>query len=263
MGSPRSPHNFHFNTFNSNCAEESAAETGGGGSAVVGRVRIAHQPQGLSGSTRAAPVYEPGEQRKKGKSASWGKKEMFERFIKGAEKPDDKQQQQRDRSRKESEKERKNNNSISNSGNNQASEGKEWRAAAVKPPPPPTPTTPTKVVASPNNTSPPSGASRIGLMPAPAGRRRLLCHRASSLFLHRTHTHAHHTTTLNAHATQVRNLAKLMQSVERRIDNDRVQLGRRNSDGSLSAGAGEAREILEGRLSALTAALAALRTIKL
>jgi hypothetical protein len=58
-------------------------------------------------------------------------------------------------------------------------------------------------------------------------------------------------------------LSKLTQSVERRLDVDRALLGRRNSDGSLTAGAGEAREILESRLSTLTAALATLKTVKL
>jgi hypothetical protein len=189
VGSPRSAGYFNFNTFNTfhtSGPDEPETETGGG-SAIVGRVRIAHSPSmRVGGSTPAAETVE---QRKKAKTASWGKMEMFERLIKGA---DDKMQQQqqhqqRERiARRESEKSKNNHTgSASSAGStvNVAGESaaqsttttttsvaKEWRAAAVKPPPPPSPTTPPKLSNSANianNTSPPSGGtSRIGLMPA-------------------------------------------------------------------------------------------------
>ncbi|ELR15903.1 PH domain containing protein [Acanthamoeba castellanii str. Neff] len=249
VGSPRSAGYFNFNTFNTfhtSGPDEPETETGGG-SAIVGRVRIAHSPSmRVGGSTPAAETVE---QRKKAKTASWGKMEMFERLIKGA---DDKMQQQQQQhqqreriARRESEKVRTTTPAAPAApaapSTSPARAQLKWRAAAVKPPPPPSPTTPPKLSNSANianNTSPPSGGtSRIGLMPARPDE--------------------------GDYASIVRMLSKLTQSVERRLDVDRALLGRRNSDGSLTAGAGEAREILESRLSALTAALATLKTIKL
>jgi hypothetical protein len=185
VGSPRSGGYFNFNTFNTSGFDEPETETGGG-SAIVGRVRIAHSPSLRVGGS--APAADTAEQRKKAKTASWGKMEMFERLIKGADDKVQQQQLQRERVvRRESERVKSNHTGSGTSTGSTAnvagesaaqpttttaSAAKEWRAATnwVKPPPPPSPTTPPKLSNSANianNTSPPSGGtSRIGLMPA-------------------------------------------------------------------------------------------------